>query len=117
MAQVLLYTKKINAIAKDGKRKITFDKYLVSYKGKRYEAIIENDLKPRLKDDMENESLKFPLLMTLVKDNENNDYFVKHERYTRNDNSTGDKDIIVIHSYRTIKQGEFDNPRTLDDLQ
>ena len=104
---VMLYQQKVN----DTKHNVTFNKDKVSYKHKTFDAIIAKKIRPQIEDALKG-GLKYPLLLEL--DNENG-YFLKIKKYTRNDGTEGQKYQMVIQDVVSFSQGEFDN-KTLDEV-
>lgn len=107
---ILLYTKKVQI-----DKKKSFNKFLARYRNTTYDCSLSNDCRDKLEAEMSASNLKFPLKVDVNIDN--NDYFIKLEKYVRNDGSKGEKYIIVLQDYQNLAQGEFDNKRTLDDLK
>lgn len=101
MITVTLYTKKIH----NTKNNTTFDKPFISYKGKRFEAVLSKDVRERLNK----ETIKYPMDIDLYDE----DYFMKRVTYIRNDKTQGHKYQIAILGYSNPRAGHFEK-RTLD---
>ena len=109
LRDILLYTKKVQI-----DKKKSFTKFLCRYKNTTYDCNVMNDCKEKLENEMTAQNLKFPVKLSV--DIDHDDYFIKVEKYVRNDNSKGEKYVIVIRDYQGISQGVFDNKRTLDNI-
>ena len=114
--QVLLYTKKVKIKQVNEKGEITrkeFPTFLIKYKDKlTLDAVVSNDLKPRLEKDMAKNDLVYPIIVEL----DQLQCFIAKERYERKDGTKGIKDKFVLTDYNTISQGEFPPQTTLDDI-
>jgi len=108
--EILLYTKKVQI-----DKKKSFTKFLARYRNVTYDCNLSNDCKDKLESEMSASKLTYPIKVSV--DINSDDYFIKVEKYTRNDGSKGEKYVIVIQDYQGLAQGEFDNKRTLDDLK
>ena len=104
--EVLLYQQQIN----DQKHNITFTKDKLSYRGKRFDAIIAKKVRPQIEELLAN-GLHYPLLLEL----DDTDYFTKLVPYERNDGTKGMKAKITILGFQSAVQGEFDN-KSLDEI-
>ena len=108
--ELSIYTKKVST--KDGKK---YSKYLCKYKGTTLDLNMSEDVKKRLEKEMSSENYKFPI--TLVLSLERDDYFIPApEKFTRNDGSQGVKYYVVLQNWQSMRQGEFDYKRSLDDV-
>lgn len=104
--EVLLYQQQIN----DQKHKVEFTKDKLSYRGKRFDAIIAKKLRPQIEQLLAN-GLHYPLKLTL----DDADYFTKLVTYERNDGTKGMKAKITILGFQSVEQGEFDS-KSLDEI-
>lgn len=106
MITVLLYQQQID----DKKHNKKWLKDLVSYRHKRFDVIIENKFKPEIQSAL-TAGLQYPLALEL----DENDYFTKFKKYTRNDGTEGLKPVLVVRNAQSISQGRFEN-KSLDSI-
>lgn len=98
-----LYFKKI----RNTKTNATFEKPFVTYRRKRFEAVLSKSVREQLLKD----GAQYPISIDL----EDGDYFMKRVGYTRNDGTHGTKYQVVILGYHNPQHTEFEK-LTIDDI-
>ena len=107
MKELMIYFKKV-----DTKDNRSFKKYFAVYKENTFLCNFTKEARIKLEAVANAKRLENPYIMGIENDDQ---YFITKETYTKKDGSKGENIVIVIKDFKDVTQGFFKGV-TLDDV-